>query len=178
MASHDTCNFVKLHYRWSKILTDSMLRVSRSIGSDVDSLLSTLSMKSKCMNASRRTAFDFVKFRAVRARQVSGIFWSWKTKLSRFNEQYRHSTLSEKNVIPSFVSPAASLKTIPCLVESQRTIFERVRRVEWSPNASSEFVLYILLEHRSFMVHRTKYSNLMCSRCVYCNYMSVVRAFK
>ena len=28
------------------------------------------------------------------------------------------------------------------------------------------------------MVHRTKYSNLMCSRCVYCNYMSVVRAFK
>ena len=28
------------------------------------------------------------------------------------------------------------------------------------------------------MVHRTKYSHLMCSRCVYYNYMSVVRAFK
>ena len=83
-------------------------------------------MKSKCINASRRTAFYFVKFRAVRARQVSGIFWSWKTILSSFNELYA----VRKNVIPSFVSPAASLKTIPRLVESQRTIFERVRRVK------------------------------------------------
>ena len=83
-------------------------------------------MKSKCINASRRTAFYFVKFRAVRARQVSGIFWSWKTILSSFNELYA----VRKKFIPSFVSPAASLKTIPRLVESQRTIFERVRRVE------------------------------------------------
>ena len=67
--------------------------------------------------------------------------------LSSFNELYA----ARKIFIPSFVSPAASLKTIPRLVESQRTIFERVRRVECSPNASSAFVLYIglLLEHRS-----------------------------
>ena len=83
-------------------------------------------MKSKCINASRRTAFYFVKFRAVRARQVSGIFWLWKTILSSVNELYAVRNF----FIPSFVSPAASLKTIPRLVESQRTIFERVRRVE------------------------------------------------
>ena len=88
-------------------------------------------MKSKCINASRRTAFYFVKFRAVRARQVSGIFWSWKTILSSFNELYAAALCAvRKKIIPSFVSPAASLKTIPRLVESQRTIFERVRRVE------------------------------------------------
>ena len=149
-ASRDKCNFVKLRYRcWSNILTDSMLRVSRYIRSDT---LST-AFYQHCQwsqNASTPAgALHFiVKFRAVRARQVSGIFWSWKTILSSFNELYA----VRKNVIPSFVSLAASLKTIPRLVESQRTIFERVRRVEWSPNASSEFVLYILLEHRSWCI--------------------------
>ena len=79
------------------------------------SLLSTLSTKSKCINASRRAAFYFVKLRAVRARKVSGIFWSWKAILSSVNELYA----VQKNAIPSFVSPAASLKTSPRLVESQ-----------------------------------------------------------
>ena len=39
-------------------------------------------------------------------------------------------------------------------------------------------IRFIPITGASFMVHRTKYSNLTCSRCVYCNYMSVVRAFK
>ena len=132
-------------------------------------------MKSKCINASRRTAFYFVKFRSVRARQVSGIFWSWKTILSSFNELYAAALYAvRKNVIHSFVSPAASLKTIPRLVESQRTIFEPSGMI-----SERQFrVRFIHITGASFMVHRTKYSNLMCSRCVYCNYMSVVRAFK
>ena len=130
-------------------------------------------MKSKCINASRRTAFYFVKFRAVRARQVSGIFWSWKTILSSFNELYA----VRKKIIPSFVSPAASLKTIPRLVESQRTIF--LASPPSGMISERQFrVRFIHITGASFMVHCTKYSNLMCSRCVYCNYMSVVRAFK
>ena len=130
----------------------------------VDSLLSTLSMKSKCINTSRRTAFYFVKFRAVRAQKVSGIFWSWKTILSSFNELYA----VRKTFIPSFVSPAASLKTHYFWASPPSgMISERQFRVH-----------FIHITWASFMVHRTKYSNLMCSRCVYCNYMSVVRAFK
>ena len=83
-------------------------------------------MKSKCINASRRTAFYFVKFRAVRARKFPVLSGRGK----QYYQVLTNYTLSEKKKIPSFVSPAASLKTIPRLVESQRTIFERVRRVE------------------------------------------------
>ncbi len=79
-------------------------------------------MKSKCINASRRTAFYFVKFRAVRARKFPVLSGRGK----QYYQVLTNYTLSEKNIIPSFVS----LKTIPRLVESQRTIFERVRRVE------------------------------------------------
>ena len=147
-ASRDKCNFVKLRYRcWSNILTDSMLRVSRYIRSDT---LSTAfyqhcQWRSKCINASRRTAFYLVKFRAVRARQVSGIFWSWKTILSSFNELYA----VRKNVIPSFVSPAASLKLshaswkVNALFLSESAIWNDLR----TPVPSSLYTYYWSIVH-------------------------------
>ena len=88
----------------------------------------------------------FCKIPRCSGAKVSVIFWSWKTILSSFKELYS----VRKNVIPSFVLPAASLKTIPRLVESQRTIFLS-KSAEWNdlrtPVPSSFYTYYLSIVH-------------------------------
>ena len=124
-----------------------------------DSLLSTLSTKSKCINASRRAAFYFVKFRGREKFPV----------ISGHGKQYyqvlTNYTLSEKNVfLHSFHrrhlwNLAHASWKVNALFLSESAEWNDLR----TPVPSSFYTYYLSIIHgASYYIHYF----IMCSQCV------------
>ena len=177
-ASRDKCNFVQLRYRcWSNILTDSMLRVSRSIRSDT---LST-AFYQHCQwsqNASTPAgALHFIFLNSALFGRDKFPVFSGRGK--QYYQVLTNYTLSEKMLfLHSFRRRHLWKLSHAATPRGKSTHYFWASPPSGMISERQFRVRFIHITGASFMVHRTKYSNLMCSRCVYCNYMSVVRAFK